>query len=261
MSSTRSDVRRRVRPLLLLLPFLFFVAAMGHLLRRPRPGEPAAPPSSTDPESHVEAWRGELLGAHGGWLEATLTPLHPDRERRDFESHTLARRLGLEPGQAWRLRVRWGAPGALGSRGPGGAESLPRAQPAGIGLGELEVADSTGTALRSLRAPEPGPGAADPLRVLAGPPSGSLRPGQAADWILWGRSPLEGPRLIGLVPEGDPEFHEATGFAGPFELRVVSLRRGDLDEPLARLERPAQEPRKTAAGASSDAARSQGHER
>jgi hypothetical protein len=256
---------RRRSPLLLLLPLLFFVLALSHVLRRPQRGDPAPPPVQSDPDAGVAGWRGELSGARG-WLEATLTPLHADAERQAFESRALAGRLGLEPGQAWRLRVLWSAPEAergaasaaphgLDRRvegGRGAAESLARAEPAGLGLGAVEVQDGQGVALRSLPAPAPGGGAADPLRALVAPPPGSLRPGQAADWILWGRAPLEGARLAGLVPEDDALFRAATGFSAPFELRAVSLRRGDLQEPLARLERPAAPPRKSGAAPSSD---------
>jgi hypothetical protein len=248
-----------------LLPLLFCVLALSHVLRRPRRGDPAPPPVQSDPESGVAGWRGELAGARG-WLEATLTPLHADPERHAFESRALARRLGLEPGQAWRLRVLWSAPeverGAASdaaraldprvARGPGGAEPLARDDSAGIGLGSVEVLDGQGSALRSLPAPEATGGAADPLRTLAAPPPGALRPGQVADWILWGRAPVAGARLAGLVPEDDADFRAATGFAGPFELRAVSLRRGDLEEPLARLERPSALPRKSAPAPSSD---------
>ena len=271
MRASNPAVRRRVGPLFLLLPFLFFVLALGHLLRRPERGEPAPPPHTSDPEEHVAAWRGELAGSGGTWLEATLTPLYPEPERLEFESRALARRLGLGPGRAWRLRVLWGAsdaaagaaagaPGALGEHGPGGAEAPARARPAGIGLGAVEVLDASGTALASLPPPQPGAGAADPLAVLVAPPAGALRPGQAADWILWGRAPEGTARLTGLVPEDDAAFRAATGLSGALELRAVSVRRGDLDEPLARLERPALGGGKTDARASSDGQRGEGND-
>lgn len=264
--------RRRAGTLLFLLPLLFLVLAVGHLLRRPRSGDPAPPPETSDPEAHVEAWRGELVGARTSWLQATLTPLHPDPERNAFESRALERRLGLGAGRAWRLHVLWGAteavdgaragrPGALGPRGPGGAEPLGRTAPAGIELGAVEVVDGQGVAQRSLPAPEAGEGPTDPLRVLVGPPAGALRPGQAADWILWGREPSEGARLVGLVPEDDATFRAATGLGGVLELRAVSVRRGDLTEPLARLDRPPLEPRKSPTSPSSEGTRPPADER
>jgi hypothetical protein len=257
---------RRHRPLLVLLPFLFGALALLHLLQRPRRGDPAPPPSQSDPGADVAAWRGELVGARGAWLEARLSPLHADPERQDFEARTLRRRLDLEEGRAWRLRVLWsapratqgaaaGAPLALGERGPGGAEPLASAEPSGIGLGAVEVVDDAGVAARSLPPPESGTDAHDPLRVLLAPPPGALRPGQAADWILWGRAPRPGATLRGLVPGHDADFLAATGFSGRLELRGVSLRRDDLDEPLARLERPEVDPRKSAREPASEVAR------
>lgn len=250
----------------MLLPFLFLVLAIGHLLQRPRRGEPAAPPSRSDPADDVAAWRGELAGARGTWLEARLSPLHADPVRQAFESRTLERRLDLEPGQAWRLRVLWsspsategaaaGAPGALGERGPPGAEAGAAAEFAGIGLGPIEIVDAQGTAQSALTAPQAGDAAVDPLRVLLAPPPGALRPGQAADWILWGRAPGADTLVRGLLPEDDAEFRAATGFAGRLQLHPISLRRDDLDEPLARLERPAVAARKTRGSAASQTPR------
>lgn len=242
----------------MLLPLLFFVLALSHVLQRPRRGDPAPPPTQSDPDDGVAGWRGELAGVRSTWLEATLTPLHAEPARHEFESRALERRLGLEPGQAWRLRVQWSAgEAALGARV---AEALASAEPAGLGLGAVEVLDVQGTALRALPAPDAGSGAADPLRVLVSPPPGALRPGQAADWILWGRAPGEGARLVGLVPEDDEAFRAATGFAGRLELRAVSVRRGDLEEPLARLERPSVPPRKSGAAASSEEPSADEHE-
>jgi hypothetical protein len=243
---------RRARPLLLLLPPLLLLLGLLHLARREPLSGPTPPPDVSSPDETVSALTGELSGAAGGWLVATLAPLHADPQRQAFEAAALTRELGLEPGQPWRLSVRWeageaGAEEDAAAQGAGsrGAESVPagesvaQVRPAGIELGPVSVEDEAGLALRSLDDPppraegEPTP----PLRTLLAPPVGALRPGRTADWILWGRAPGAGARLVGLTPRADPVFQAATGFEGPFPLRATRVRRGDLGQPLARLER------------------------
>jgi len=66
----------------------------------------------------------------------------------------------------------------------------------------------------------------------------------------------DGSESLGLVPEADEEFRAATGLSGEFQLRATYLRRGDLEQPLARLERgPGEAERKTRALPSSEKAR------
>ena len=58
-----------------------------------------------------------------------------------------------------------------------------------------------------------------------------------------------------VVVSLDADFLAATGFSARLELRGVSVRRDDLDEPLARLERTGVDPRKSAGAAASEVAR------
>jgi hypothetical protein len=234
--------RRRPGPLLLLLPLALLLLGLLHLARREPVPAPAPPPDVTSPDETVAAWTGELEGGDGGWLVATLTPLHADARRQAFEASALQRELELGPGQPWRLSVRWERPRPSGAAAaaPAPGDRPERVPAAGIALGPVSVVDGEGTALVSLPAAgEPDPGApVAPLRTLVSPPRGSLRAGQEADWILWGRAPQAGARLEGLVPPDDGLFLAATGFGGPIPLRTALLRRGDLGQPLARLERP-----------------------
>jgi hypothetical protein len=237
--------RRRAGPLslsLLLLPVALLVLGLLHLWQREPVPSPAPPPGVTSPDEAVSAWTGELEGADGGWLVATLAPVHADARRQAFEARALRRELGLGSGEPWRLSVRW-------ERAPGPADTRPavqevgdapaRTEAAGIALGPVSVRDDQGAALESLPpVGQPVDGEPfQPLRTLVAPPAGALRPGEAADWILWGRAPGAGARLVGLVPEQDELFRAATGFQGALDLRATEVRRGDLGQPLARLER------------------------
>jgi hypothetical protein len=232
--------RRRAGPLLLLLPLALLVLGLAHLWRREPVPSPAPPPGVTSPDETVSAWTGELEGVDGGWLVATLAPVHADATRQSFEARALRRELGLGAGQPWRLSVRWERPPGPAGTHPGGADGPLQSPAAGIALGPVSVHDEQGPALESLEAvSQPLDGApVQPLRTLVAPPSGALRPGQTADWILWGRAPGAGARLVGLVPEQDELFRAATGFGGALALRSTEVRRGDLGQPLARLERP-----------------------
>jgi len=240
-SGPHSRARRPAGPgrLLLLLPLLFLLVAVAHLLRREPLLSPRTPGVSS-PDESVAAFTGELERQGGGWLSATLTPLHADPRRQAFERQSMAQRLDLDPGEPWRLTVRWELARGAGepAPGPGRGETGAPLPPPGLALGPVEVRDARGQALGSLPAPAAREGEpVSPLRALFAPPQGALRPGQTADWILWGRAPAEGTRLVGLVPQDDPDFLAATGFGGPFPLRATSVRRGDLGQPLARLER------------------------
>jgi hypothetical protein len=267
MGDSARQRERRMGPLVLILPLAFLVAGALYLLKRVPALAPAPPPEISDPGEEVAGFAGELAGAGGSRLEAWLAPLHADPARQALEAAAMRRRLELAHGSPWRLVLRWQpppagapappAPAPYGKSGPPGGEAPARDAPAAIGLGPVEVRDELGLALGSLvPAARPGePGAvADPLRTLFSAPPGSLREGEAVDWILWGRLPQGEARLVGLLPDvpaglaggdGAPAdgearaFLEATGFAGPLVLRPRAVHRGDLSLPLARLERGA----------------------
>jgi hypothetical protein len=274
MQDSARQRERRVGPLVLILPLAFLVGGALYLVKRVPALAPAPPPEISDPGEEVAGFAGELAGAGGSRLEAWLAPLHADPARQALEAAAMRRRLELAHGSPWRLVLRWRpppagapappAPAPYGKSGPPGGEAPARDAPGAIGLGPVEVRDELGLALGSLvPAARPGePGAvADPLRTLFSAPPGSLREGEAVDWILWGRLPQGEARLVGLLPDlaagdGAPAdgearaFREATGFAGPLVLRPRAVHRGDLSLPLARLERgaPAGAPPHTSTG-------------
>ena len=201
-----------------------------------------------DPDESVGAFAATLEGQGGSRLAVWLAPLHADPRREAFEAGSLERRLGLGEGQPWRLRVHWDPP----------TSGEPLADGAALRLGPLQVLDAQGTAQQSIPgSPDQGPEAvADPLRTVLAPPAGELRPGQAVDYVLWGREPGAGGRLAGLLPApGTPEakaLEAATGLAGPLLLEHERVHRSDLWLPLARLDRSSVG--KNAAGRPSDGA-------
>jgi len=233
MQEAARQRERRVGPLVLILPLAFLVAGAVYLVKRVPALAPAPAPQIADPGEEVAGFAGELAGAGGSRLEAWLAPLHADPARQALEAAAMQRRLGLAHGAPWRLVLRW-RPGAPGSRS---REAPARDDPAAIGLGPVELRDELGLALGSLvpAGPLAEPGAVtDPLRTLFSAPPGSLREGEAVDWILWGRTPQDEVRLaVASGSAGDG----ATGFAGPLVLRPRAVHRSDLSLPLARLER------------------------
>jgi hypothetical protein len=183
-----------------------------------------------------------VRGADGSRLTARLAPLHAGAERQAFEAGSLARRLSLPPGEPWRLTLSWDLPDP---RATPPARDPEDGEPAGVGLGSVEVHDPSGTALRSI--PDRSGTVPDPLRTLLRPPAGALRQGEEVEWVLWGRAPVAPSAtgaevvLVGLLPPGGPEaeaFEEATGLRGPLALSPEPVRRRDLWLPMARLDRP-----------------------
>jgi len=242
--------RRGPGPLLVLLPALILAVVLALLLRRPPTFRRLDPPEVSDPDAAVPALLGTLPAADGGALAARLTPMHADPARQAFEAAALRKRFALPEGEPWRLSLRWDPP----DDGSGGAASArfgtagPARGEAGTGqaalaLGPVGIEDEEGLALDSLGTPAPGGAGVDPLRVLFGPPTGGLRPGQTADWILWGRAPGHGARLVGLLPPPDSpdadDFERSTGLCGPLRLEPGSARASELVVPVARLDRAA----------------------
>ncbi len=243
--------------LLVLLPAALLALVAAFLFQRPRARVGVPPPVAADPDETIEAFGARLDGLDGSRLVARLAPLHADPDRQRFEAGSLKRRLELEPGQPWRLSLRWdgpahpraagdapgalgadGAPGALGADGPAPREA-PR-EPTGLGLGPVEVRDGSGLALASIRLDDGERRPADPLRTLLAPPEGALRHGQTVGWVLWGRRPGEGARVVGLLPPPGPDadaFEASTGLRGPLVLEPKPVRRSEMQLPLAQLDR------------------------
>jgi len=215
---------------LLLLALSMALAVLLYLGPHPTDRRPAPPPDVSDPEETIAAFTGELAAVDGSWLIATLAPLHFDSRRQAFERDTLERRLGLADGEPWRLSLRWEAARPDGSKAGKAAVTAQR-----LALQGLSIEDEHGRALEPL--PDVAANAAEPvlpLRTLLAPPAGSLGPGETLDWILWGRSPGLGASLIGQAL--DDQSSESP-FHGPLELRATRVRRADLGQPLARLDR------------------------
>jgi hypothetical protein len=240
---------------------MLFPAALGALaaalwLARPGPaGGELGAPQVGDPDSSVPALGGRLEGAEGTALVARLAPMHADPGRQAFEAGALASRLGLAPGAPYRLSLSWER-GELEDAG------------AVLHLGSISVRDAAGTALAPIpgdedpsgdgdRQGEPG----DPVRALFRAPRGTLGPGEAVDWILWGREPRGAVRLVGLLPAGTESelLAERTGLSGALPLEPLEVRRSELVLPVARLDRS--EGKTAAAPSSEDAgeARATGH--
>jgi len=253
VSGERPPGSRRTGPLLLLLASLLPTTVLVVLLARPRSSGEVAVPEVSDPDQSVPALVAVVAGPDGSRLEARLTPLHADPQRQAFEGGALRDRLHLGDGAPWRLSVEWFAPeheapppeapggaaaGRFGDRGPARGEPG-RAEVSAIGLGAVQVVDERGTALASIDPPADGD--RDPVRTLCAPPGGALRQGQASSWVLWGRAPQEGARLVGLLPPPEAaeaeDFAAATGLRGPLRFAAGAVSRRSLSTPLARLDR------------------------
>jgi hypothetical protein len=216
----------------LLLAASSALALLLYFAPRPSDHRRAAPPDVSDPEETIAAFAGELPAADGGWLVATLAPLHFDVRRQAFEREALQSKLHLPDGEPWRLSLRWEAPRAEVGRQQGAGNDPDAVER--LALQGCAVEDELGTALQPLpELPQDGDLPVSPLRTLLAPPVGSLGPGESLDWILWGRAPGLGASLIGL-PEGSGAGEAAKS---SLELRATRLRRADLGQPLARLDR------------------------
>ncbi len=204
-------------PILTLVVGAIWLA--GHRPRR----EPGPTPAVGDPDRAVAGLEARLELEGGGELTARVLPLHGDPDRQAFDAEALRRRLGLPPGEAWRLSLSW----------TGSAEAAD-GENGGLELGGLGVRDARGPALELLPAAEAG-GPPDPLRTLLAGRRPPLHPGQAVDLVLWGRAPAEGAALGGLRgPEAVESALDASG--GDLPLGACELRLGDLRTSLARLE-------------------------
>jgi len=177
------------------------------------PGLPRHTPPALPDRAGVDGWAGAFDSLHG-----RLMPLHADAARQAFDAAVLQRRLGLGPGQPWRLVVTY----------------LPRGEAVGaaVPIAGLTVVDAEGLALRPI-VDRPGPGVVsgvtDPLRSLLRAPE-QLEPGYEVSLVLWGRAPLqvgdEAPRIVGVA-----------GADRSWELEARQFDRAPSQPSLARLER------------------------
>ena len=212
--------RPPLAPWFLALAILLLLVALLVTLLRSRPPTRNAPPAAADLDVAVAAWTGESALARGGRLTAQLTPLHADRDHQAFEANALRRRLGLQEGEPWRLRLRWEAAAAAGGSSGAVGTDLERGPLAALALEGFELVDEQGVAARTLARPAAGDRPVDPVATLLAPPGGSLAPGEAVDAVLWGRAAAGGARLLG----GEAQI----------ELMPTSVPRSELERPITR---------------------------
>lgn len=154
-------------------------------------GEPVArAPRNAVPEADVGVW----LGHNPSGLVVRLAPLSREPARQAFDAGALAARLGLEPGQPFRLECC--------AHLPKGSEPTR----------DVWIEDDEGVALVPLVrlvAPDADPravadhgvadhGVVDPVLGLLSAP-GTVAGGTVT--VLWGRAPRAGARLVGAHAE------------------------------------------------------------
>jgi len=144
-------------------------------------------PTPASSELGVGGWRGPTSVQARG-LKLLLAPLHTGSERQAFDAKVLEERLGLGPGQPFRLEVSV-------EEGPDCPEFA--LLEAAARAGELFVEDHDGRAAELLfaRAGEVAAGA-EPILRLFDPveTTGTERHGRL---VLWGRPPGAAARLVG----------------------------------------------------------------
>lgn len=210
-----SGAGKAIGPIVMLVPLGFLILGVTLLKDFGRePAGPRATPPEVAHELDVDGWSGSFELDGDAPLLATLGPLHLDEERQAFDSAALARRRGLEEGQAFRLKLHH-----LGAEG---SSTIPIER-----FEELRIADEDGEAGRLYaRRPDPEPREpVDPVEVLLSPPRGELAPGQSLSLVLFGRAPGERVVLTGL-PGGEP-----------VKLLHKKLSRAWLEDALSRLDR------------------------
>lgn len=194
----------------MIVPLLSLIAGALWMRGRVTGGPPPSAPRIGDPNEVVAGWQ---TADDAGPLVAELFPLHPSPERQAFEARALRERLGLGPGEPFRLRLSLVDPGSpvdpwtLCVRA-GGADVLAVVRP-GPGLGAS--------------------GARSPLATLLSPPSELAPDGRIAEVVLWGQRPAATPTLA---------FRTRDGREVALELEPHARPRRELPAFLARLERP-----------------------
>lgn len=178
------------------LPFLAFaltftglvlVAAVRDLLEQRGQDPRSVVPNPSSAVTDVGGWRGPAsLEAEG--LRLQLAPLHTASERQAFDAEVLRERLGLGPGQPFRLEVSARA----GSKSP----EFDRLA-AAAGAGELYLEDQDGRVggLLFFEAGAVTDGAEPILRLFD--PEETVGLERQGRLVFWGCSPGEGARLSG----------------------------------------------------------------
>jgi hypothetical protein len=213
----------RAGPLLVLPALFFFAYAFAWRLSvrsRALPagaGELSTAASFGEPED-VGGFLGSLaLG--GGVLRARLVPLSSAPEAQRFDAAAIARRLGAELGEPWRLELAWDAPASAGE----------------LELGDVRVEGAEGARLAPLPPPEAGSAGAplDPLRTFLARSPASLAPGAAVETVLLGAPPAAGAHVFVARRDARDEI------AVP--LVPARVRTAELERSIARAPRVAPE--------------------
>ncbi len=245
--------RSTAAPWFLVLALLLLAAAAVVTLLRSRAVEHNAPPLAGDPARQIAVLRGEAALPDGGRLHAEFAPLRAAPEQQSFEAASLARALGVAPGQPWRLHLRREAPAAQAPAQAQGGATGPETQGSALVIpalvfAALSVHDAQGAAAQALEVGEPQARPADPVRSLFAPGSGGLAPGEALDVLLWGRGCEERAQLRGVLLDGAPLA---------LELEPVQLAQAELERPFTHRTRGEEtlRPGKNRAAAASQASR------
>lgn len=138
---------------------------------------------------------------------ARLAPLHADPTRQAFEAGTLRGRVDGLDGEPYRLQI---------AVQRGDADEGLRLDPLA-----LRVVDDAGTAL-VVPELETG-GAPDPIATLLRPPA-PVGPGEQASFLLFGRAPGAGARLVDAAGETLP-LTPGNAPAGGADLPIASVDR------------------------------------
>lgn len=166
---------------------------------------------------------GEVDGI--GRVLARVRALHADPARQSFDAERLRARDARYAAEPYWVEIELLAPTDAEGQA---AMSIPRIDPR-----ELRIEDergvalanpSAGTAAQAARAP----GAVDPLSSLLSP-SRPLAPGEHASFVLFGRAPEAGARLV--LAAGD------AGVERVLELTISTENSSAEDLPIARVDR------------------------
>lgn len=189
----------------LALPALAFAA---RLLLAARDEDRYASPERQRSAAAAGATTWECDGEWGGFgrVAARLQPLHADPTRQAFESGTLRGRVPGLAGDPYRVQIAM-------QRAPGSAARLDPAS--------LQVVDDAGIALSVPRVEASG--SADPVVTLIRPPA-PIAAGEQASFLLFGRAPGPGARLVDGDGAGLP-LVAREGSAGALDLPVASVDR------------------------------------
>lgn len=173
--------------------------------RRPEPaGYPQAPGAA---EAHdVATWSGSLEAPNGAQLRVSLTRLHPQPVRQEFETQALGQRFGKQTGEPWQLEIdappTWNVP---------------------IDLSELRIESVGVQPLQRLarRATPAGNQIVDPVRVLFSVPDG-MQAGERRRFVVWGTEPATSATFVAGSLVLELQMAELPHVQGPLAERTAS---------------------------------------